>query len=126
MASMNSRLLVLLVCFAVYQLACTNGSTTPAEAPLAKTKVEGETIALAETEKMEEKQVEMTALKAKRLASTHLALRQTSWGKPTAISEDEVNFYLSYETPKRELRILGERMLTVEKSTDIVRVRKRR
>ena len=123
---MNYRTAALLLCLVAHQVACTNSSAPTAKTPI-KFNTAPQQIALAESDKKSEtKSGEMTALKAKRLASNHLALKQISWGKATSMSEDESYFHLNYETPKRELRILGERTLLVEKATGVAKIRKRR
>lgn len=59
-------------------------------------------------------------------ASRHLALKQVRWGKPTAVREDEEAFYISYQTPEQELRMIGARVLIVNKTTGVVTPQKRR
>ncbi len=63
---------------------------------------------------------------AKRRAQNHLALKQVSWGEPESITEDEESFYVHYETPKRELRLIGQRTLIVDKESGLVTYQKRR
>jgi len=80
--------------------------------------------AQAEVSKQESEKMNMD--RARYLATRHLALKQTRWGKPTAVTEDDAHYYLSYATPKQELRLIGERKLIVEKQTGLVTARKRR
>ncbi len=63
---------------------------------------------------------------AKKRAQKHLALRQVSWGDPLTTTEDEDSFFFHYETPKRELRLIGQRTLIVKKESGLVSYRKRR
>lgn len=64
--------------------------------------------------------------RAIQLAARHLALKQVRWGKPVAVEEDEDRFYVTYQTPQQELRIIGARTLLVDKDSRIVRAQKRR
>jgi hypothetical protein len=64
--------------------------------------------------------------KAKQLAFKHLALKQVKWGEPTSTREDENNFYLSYKTPEKELKLIGSRVIIVEKESGVVSIQKRR
>ncbi len=64
--------------------------------------------------------------KAIQLAETHLALRNTRWGKPTDVEVQEDRYIVSYETPEVERRLLGQRRVSVQKSSGLVRVRERR
>ena len=68
----------------------------------------------------------ISAERARQLASRHLTLKQVNWGEPVATREDEDHFYVSYQTPERELRLIGARMLLVDKRTGVVSVQKRR
>ena len=78
-------------------------------------------------ETVEEKmQAPIDEEKAKSLCERHLALKGRRWGDPTKVSEDEDWFYVSYETPKQELRLIGDRTLKVDKETGVVSWRKRR
>lgn len=69
---------------------------------------------------------EMTAEEAKKIASKHLALRQVRWGEPTEVTEDKETYYVHFETPDRELRLIGQRTLLVNKSSGLVTYQKRR
>ncbi len=69
---------------------------------------------------------EITLDRAKQLASTHLALKQARWGEPTATREDEEKYYFTYETPEKEMRLIGHRVLMVDKQTGVVTYQKRR
>lgn len=69
---------------------------------------------------------EVTKERAERLAQTHLALRKVSWGAPKEIVEQDEQFLVYYETPERELRLLGQRALIVEKGSGLVSYQKRR
>lgn len=68
----------------------------------------------------------MTAEAASKLAQRHLSLKNWSWGEPKEVVEREGKFYLSYETPPTELRIIGARVLIVDKDSKVVSVQKRR
>lgn len=69
---------------------------------------------------------EITKETAAKLAETHMALKNWSWGQPQEIVEREGKFYVYYPTPKNELRILGPRVVIVDKATGVVTVQKRR
>jgi len=68
----------------------------------------------------------MTEKQAKKLAKRHLALRNRTWGDPTSVVEQEEKFYVYYDTPEREMRLLGARALMVNKETRVVSTQKRR
>jgi len=61
-----------------------------------------------------------------RLAQRHLALKQRSWGKILDVAEEDSQYYVLFETPKVEMRLLGQRKLIVEKDNGLVRPHKRR
>jgi len=61
--------------------------------------------------------------RAKVLAEMHLTLRNTRWGAPTGFREDADRYVFTYDTPEKELRILGLRSATVRKASGIVKVR---
>jgi hypothetical protein len=63
---------------------------------------------------------------AVRLAQRHLAIKNRSWGKVVDVSEEDNRFYVMFETPKREKRLLGQRKLIVEKRNGLVKAHKRR
>ncbi|MCB0322358.1 MAG: hypothetical protein KDD69_02260 [Bdellovibrionales bacterium] len=63
---------------------------------------------------------------AKRLAQTHLALKKVSWGQPQEVVESENKYLVLYETPERELRLLGQRTLIVDRESGVVTYQKRR
>lgn len=81
---------------------------------------------IAKTGLVQESPTEMTEEVAVKLAKKHLSLKNWSWGKPESVREEDGRFYLSYETPERELRIIGARVLVVDKESKLVKVRKRR
>lgn len=66
------------------------------------------------------------AEKAKQLAARHLAIKQVGWGKPVSVEEDEEHFYVTYQTPEQELRLIGARVLIVDKHSRVVTAQKRR
>ena len=68
----------------------------------------------------------MTEESARKLASKHLALKKRSWGKAKSVSEREGKYYIGYETPERERRLLGQRVLIVDKDSGVVSYMKRR
>lgn len=63
---------------------------------------------------------------AVKLAQRHLALKNRSWGKIVDVAEEENRYYVMFETPKREMRLLGQRKLIVQKKNGLVRPHKRR
>ena len=69
---------------------------------------------------------ELTEDMARRRAQTHLALRNWSWGDPEQVMLREDKFYVYYKTPERELRLLGARVLIVDRRTGLVTAQKRR
>jgi len=69
---------------------------------------------------------EISKDRALKLAQTHLALKNWSWGDPESVSEREGKYYVYYKTPERELRLLGARVLIVDKATQVVSAQKRR
>lgn len=116
--------------------ACANNEAPTAEekaepktsASVTPTKDSDEAVASDSEEDLSEL-VEDEALKkklAKRRAQNHLALKQVSWGEPEEITEDEESYFLHYETPKRELRLIGQRTLIVDKESGLVTYQKRR
>ena len=64
--------------------------------------------------------------RAKQLAEQHLALRKRSWGEAQHVREDTTSYYVSFETPKQELLLLGPRVLVVDKATGAVVTQLRR
>ena len=122
---MNARLLFLIFAFSIYYIACAkNGpKTVPSQEEITQGQQEVQRAQTLVEQQVEER---MTADRAKQLAARHLALKQTSWGKPTGITEDEDNYFVSYETPQRERRLIGSRVLIVNKHTGLVVAQKRR
>lgn len=68
----------------------------------------------------------ITDADAKRLAEQHLALRKRSWGTPKSVSEHDGSYFVGFETPEQELRLLGPRMVIVDKTTGAASVQMRR
>lgn len=79
-----------------------------------------------ETKKEGEKQPAISQAEAERVAEIHLALKNWTWGRPKTVTENDGKYYLSYETPERERRLIGGRVLIVDKQTGIVSAQKRR
>ena len=105
-------------------LACApNGDSALTSPEIQRSQAE---VRRAQTQVEQEVTSRMTSEQAKQLAARHLALKQTTWGKPQAVSEDEQHFYVSYETPQPEFRLIGSRMLIVNKETGLVSPQKRR
>jgi hypothetical protein len=69
---------------------------------------------------------EITKDTAAKLAGIHLALKNWTWGKPQDVVERDGKFYVYYSTPEKELRVLGPRVLVVDKASNVVTVQKRR
>jgi hypothetical protein len=86
----------------------------------------GEEVRLAQAQLAQSVKPPMDEEKAKQAAARHLALKQIRWGKPVSVSQDEQQFYVSYQTPEQELRLIGSRVLLVNKSTGVVTPQKRR
>lgn len=122
---MNVRLLLILLVLSVYYAACAqNGAPTgPSQEDISNSRQEIERAQAQAEQQISER---MSPDRAKQLAARHLALQQTSWGKPVGVTEDEERFYVSYETPQTERRLIGSRMLVVDKETGVVTSQKRR
>ena len=63
---------------------------------------------------------------AVKLAQRHLALKNRDWGNISGVKEDENYYRVSFETPKQELRIIGQRVILVKKENGLVSVVQRR
>ena len=63
---------------------------------------------------------------AKRLAEQHVALRKRSWGVPKEVSEHDGIYWVSFDTPDQELRLLGPRIILIDKETGAASVQMRR
>lgn len=63
---------------------------------------------------------------ARKAAERHLALRNVRWGEPKEVEEQEKHYLVHYPTPEQELRLIGERVLVVEKQSGVVFVKPRR
>ncbi len=74
----------------------------------------------------QKKKTEISKADAARLADQHLTLRNARWGKETDIKEEDEEYIVFYETPANELRLIGQRAVTVRKSSGLARVRPRR
>ncbi len=68
----------------------------------------------------------MTKEEASKLAHTHLALKQHNWGEPQSVEEVGDKYYVSFKTPQQELRLIGQRVLIVDKDSGVVTFQKRR
>ena len=115
-----------------FGLACANnGNTDSASDDNSKDKVvvaQASTSAEAansqdDNEGTAEKMTEETAAK---LAKKHLALKKRSWGKLNGVTERDGKFHVNFETPEREKRLLGQRVLIVDPDTGVVSYMKRR
>lgn len=106
--------------------ACTTGSEPKVEKvgdELQQTQLEVER---AQAELAQSVVKKMDEDRAIQLAARHLALKQVRWGKPVSVAEDDERFYVTYQTPKQELRLIGARVLIVDKDSRIVTAQKRR
>lgn len=74
----------------------------------------------------ETKSLQVSQEQAEKLAIQHLALRNARWGKPTRFAEEAGNYIVFFQTPQQEARLIGERSLSVDKKTGLVKVRDRR
>lgn len=63
---------------------------------------------------------------AKRLAEQHVALRKRSWGSVKNVSEGDGVFYVSFDTPEQEMKLLGPRVVVIDKQTGAATVQLRR
>lgn len=61
-----------------------------------------------------------------RIAQTHLALKKASWGVPGEVAERDGKYYVIYDTPEREQKLIGPRVIVVDKSTGVASFQKRR
>ena len=77
-------------------------------------------------EAQKEQNQDITKDRAEKLAEIHVALKGWHWGEPQEITERDGKFYLSYKTPEKELRLVGARVLMVDKETGVVSTQKRR
>ena len=122
---MNARFIVIILLISLYYVACAQKGpkTDPSREDIARNQQEVERAQVEVERQVKER---MSVERAKQLAARHLALKQTSWGKPISVREDEQNFYVSYETPSSERRLIGTRVLKVNKLTSVVTAQKRR
>jgi len=60
------------------------------------------------------------------LARKYLSEKNLTWGEPIGSGEEGDNLYLSYETPFAEKKVLGVRVIQVNKRTGEITVQKRR
>ena len=90
--------------------ACANDAKNPTPSPQAR-----ETITKAITKDW-----------AAHIASNHLALKKRNWGEIENIVERDKEFHVYYPTPAQELRLLGPRVLIIDKTTGTAAVQKRR
>lgn len=82
---------------------------------------------ISQAEKTGEKNVAVPSPdEAKRLAEQHVALRKRSWGQAKEVSEHGESYWVSFETPDQELRLLGPRIIVVDKQTGAAAVQLRR
>lgn len=63
---------------------------------------------------------------AAKLAAKHIALKKWSWGEPKEVVDQGNQFWVFYNTPEKELRLIGSRVLVVEKDSGVVYIQKRR
>lgn len=130
--SMNIRLLIIILALSFYYIACSHGGFTSSEAARKAESSADELnrgqqdILRGQAQVEQEVENRMSAERAKQLAARHLALKQTSWGKPVSVTENEQFFFVSYETPQRERRLIGSRVITVNKATGLAVAQKRR
>ena len=110
----------------IWLSACSNGANSDSGLNSENMQLQLEEVKQVQTDVEQNVSTPMTEERAKQLAARHLALRQWRWGRPHAVSEDEDNYYVAYETPERERRLIGERVLLVSKDTGVVKPRKRR
>jgi hypothetical protein len=68
----------------------------------------------------------MTKEDASKLAHTHLALKQHNWGQPLSVEEVGDKYFVAFKTPQQELRLIGQRVLIVDKHSGVVTFQKRR
>ena len=61
-----------------------------------------------------------------RIAQTHLSLKKASWGVPGEVAERDGKYYVIYDTPEREQKLIGPRVIVVDKSTGVASFQKRR
>jgi hypothetical protein len=117
---MNRSLTIALGLLLLFGACANNESASPEESavPLESVSQESATAPAANTA--------MSKSDAERLAQKHLAIKQVSWGKPSEVVEEDEKYLVHYETPKRELRLIGQRTLIVEKESGLVSYQKRR
>lgn len=63
---------------------------------------------------------------AMRLAEQHVALRKRSWGSPKDVSEQDGAYYVGFDTPEQELRLLGPRLIIIDKKSGVAKTQVRR
>ena len=116
--------LLLLTSLAVSSSACSSTSPSESGAALAQSSSGAEKGENESSKLAAEKQ--MTTSEASKLATQHLALKNRSWGNVTKVTEGADGYEVHFETPEKELRLLGERVLMVDKESGLVTPRKRR
>jgi hypothetical protein len=60
------------------------------------------------------------------LAQQHLALQNYTWGKPVAVQNEGDLYVFGYETPTIEMRLIGQRRVSVSKHTGLTKIVARR
>lgn len=68
----------------------------------------------------------ITKEKAAKLAQRHIAIRNYNWAEVSRVVDQEDSFRVEFETPQQEVRLLGQRVLMVDKNNGLVSVIKRR
>lgn len=63
---------------------------------------------------------------AVKLAKRHLALKNRDWGNISKVQEEEGYYRIAFETPVQEKRLIGQRVLLVNKDSGLVSVVQRR
>ena len=66
------------------------------------------------------------AEEAKKLAEQHVSLRKKSWGPAKNVSEQGESYWVSFDTPEQELRLLGPRVVIINRGTGAASVQVRR
>lgn len=62
----------------------------------------------------------------KNLAKKYVSEHNLPWGDPVGSGEESGKVYVSFETPYAEKKILGVRVLVIDKNSGSVEVQKRR
>lgn len=68
----------------------------------------------------------MTKETAARLAAAHLSLKQLNWGEAENVVDKGDAFLVFFKTPEQERRLIGPRVLVVNKETGSSIIQKRR